>query len=183
VPSANRGRFGETGEAGPLQEFFMIPHTRSPASHGEGVEIPLAINAEMIEARIREMNDAIRLLRELTSRPYGELTKHEILAMRYLVIQLVEAASSACLHLLAAQGERAEGYPECFLRISQKGVVPEGLGSRLASAARLRNLLVHRYWKIDDERVFESVKDGLRDFEEFVRILRGILDSGPMAGR
>jgi len=147
------------------------------------VEISLAINAEMIEARIREINDAVRLLRELTSRPYGQLTRHEILAMRYLVIQLVEAASSACLHLLAAHGERAEGYPECFIRISQQGLMPEGLGSRLASAARLRNLLVHRYWTIDDERVFESVRGGLRDFEEFVRIIRGILDSGPGVGR
>ncbi len=103
--------------------------------------------------------------------------------MRYLVIQLVEAASSACLHLLAAQGERAEGYPECFLRPSQKGMMSDSLASRLASAAKLRNLLVHRYWTIDDERVFEGVREGLRDFEEFVHILRDILDRESRVGR
>ncbi len=144
---------------------------------------PLAVNAEMIEARIREINDAAMLLRELTSRPYGEPTRYDILAMRYLVIQLVEAASSACLHPLAAQGERAEGYPECFLRLSRKGIMSNSLASRLASAARLRNLLVHRYWTIDDERVFESVRERLRDFKEFVRILRGIIDRESRVGR
>ncbi|MEM2127271.1 MAG: HepT-like ribonuclease domain-containing protein [Candidatus Bathyarchaeia archaeon] len=44
--------------------------------------------------------------------------------------------------------------------------------SRLASAARLRNLLVHRYWTIMDERVYESVKKGLKDFEEFISQIR-----------
>lgn len=159
-----------------------MPAAEPPVFRREGVEIPQAINVEMIEARIREINDAIRLLRGLTSKSYGELTRHEILAMRYLVIQLVEAASSACLHLLAARGERAEGYPECFLRMGRIGVMPETLASRLASAARLRNLLVHRYWTIRDDVVFESVREGVKDFEEFILILRGILDRGAGGG-
>ncbi|MEM2893433.1 MAG: HepT-like ribonuclease domain-containing protein [Candidatus Bathyarchaeia archaeon] len=49
---------------------------------------------------------------------------------------------------------------------------PESLTSRLASAARLRKLLVHRYWTIMDERVYESVKKGLKDFEEFISQIR-----------
>lgn len=38
----------------------------------------------------------------------------------------------------------------------------------MASAARLRNLLVHRYWVISDEKVYESVKEGLKDFGVFI---------------
>jgi len=49
------------------------------------------------------------------------------------------------------------------------------LASRLASAARLRNLLVHRYWVILDENVYESVKRGLSDFMEFIRAVREAL--------
>jgi uncharacterized protein YutE (UPF0331/DUF86 family) len=45
----------------------------------------------------------------------------------------------------------------------------------LASAARLRNLLVHRYWVISDERVYESVKSGLKGFEEFITCVRVFL--------
>lgn len=138
------------------------------------------MNVDLIETRIREINDAIQMLRELVGRSFGELDIYERLSIRYLVIQLVEAASSICLHiLLSVFGERAEGFPECFARLGVKGVVPGELAEKLSAAARLRKLLVHRYWLIDDERVYESVKEGLMDFEEFVSHVRRFVDENP----
>ncbi|MFQ6076917.1 MAG: DUF86 domain-containing protein, partial [Candidatus Bathyarchaeia archaeon] len=135
-----------------------------------------SFNEEHVEARIREIHDAIQLLRGLISKGFGELMVHERLSMRYLVIQLVEAASSICMRvLLGFFDERAEGFPECFARLGVKGVIPEGLALRLSSAARLRNLLVHRYWVIADKKVYESVKRGLGDFEGFVGCVREFL--------
>jgi len=137
----------------------------------------MSLNEEHVEARIREVNDAVQMLRDLTAKDFGELTVHERLSMRYLLIQLVEAASSICMRiLLSAFNESAEGFPECFARLGVKGVISESLASRLSSAARLRNLLVHRYWVIVDEKVYESVKRGLRDFEDFVAHVRGFLN-------
>ena len=128
----------------------------------------MEINREVVEARVREVNDAVKLLEEILSKDFEELTVHEKLSMRYLVIQLVEAASSICIQLLNLFNESTEGFPECFIRLGAKGVIPEGLGRSLASAARLRNLLVHRYWVISDEKVYESVKEGLKDFGVFI---------------
>ncbi|MGQ9624989.1 MAG: DUF86 domain-containing protein [Candidatus Bathycorpusculaceae bacterium] len=137
----------------------------------------MSLNKDVIEARIRDINDAIRMLGDLVSRDYVQLTFYERLSIRYLIIQAVEAASSICVQiLLGVFDERAEGFPECFARLSVKGVIPEDLGYRLASAARLRNLLVHRYWVIEDEKVFESVKRGLGDFKEFIEHLRRFLE-------
>jgi len=137
----------------------------------------MSVNEEHVEARIREINDAVQMLRGLTAKGFGELTVHERLSMRYLVIQLVEAASSICMHLLLSVfNERAEGFPECFARLGVKGVIPGDLASRLSSAARLRNLLVHRYWVIVDEKVYESVKRELKDFEGFTLRVREFLE-------
>ena len=134
------------------------------------------VNSDYIEFRIKEMNDAILLLRKLTSREYSDLHVYEKLALRYLVIQLVEAAASICLHiLLNVFNESAESYPECFIRLGERGVIPRGLAEKLASATRLRNLLVHRYWVIVDEKVYESVKEGLRDFQEYIQHVRSLL--------
>jgi len=136
------------------------------------------INVELIEARIREINDAIQILKDLIAKEFDKLTLHEKLSMRYLVIELVEAASSICVHILVnLYNERPEGYPDCFMRLSVKGIISEDLAKKLASAARLRNLLVHRYWFVDDEKVYESVKKGLKDFEEFIICMRSFLRS------
>jgi len=135
----------------------------------------LVVDRDLVEARVREIHDAVRLLEELTARGFEELTLHEKLSMRYLVIQLVEAA--ICVHLLAEGfNERAESYPGCFARLGELGIVPRDLAARLAAAARLRNLLVHRYWAIDDRRVYESVREGLRGFEEFAKLVRKVLE-------
>jgi uncharacterized protein YutE (UPF0331/DUF86 family) len=136
----------------------------------------MPVNEEQIEARIREINDAIEMLRDLVAKDFEELIVYEKLSMRYLLIQSVEAASSICMHiLLGVFNERVEGFPECFTRLGAKGIIPSDLASGLSSAARLRNLLVHRYWVIIDERVYESAKDGLKDFEDFTTHIRKFL--------
>ncbi|MEM0041831.1 MAG: DUF86 domain-containing protein [Candidatus Korarchaeum sp.] len=136
----------------------------------------MSVVDELIESRIREINDAILILRDILAKEFGKLTIYEKLSMRYLVIQLVEASASICLRiLLSFYNETAEGFPHCFERLGSRGVLMEELASRLASAARLRNLLVHRYWSISDERVYESVKKGLGDFEDFIAQVRSFL--------
>lgn len=142
-----------------------------------------SVNEEHIEARIGEINDAVQTLRILTARGFDELTVYERLSMRYLVIQAVESASSICLHILVGSfDERAEGFPECFARLAVKGVIPEALALRMSSAARLRNLLVHRYCVISDEKVYESVGEGLEDFKVFIRHIREFLSGGAIRG-
>ena len=128
----------------------------------------MPLNIELIEARIREINDSIQMLRDLTTKKFRELSTYEKLSIRYLLIQLVEASSSLCTHILINLfNETSEGFPECFIRLGTKRVIPENLAAKLASAARLRNLLVHRYWVIDDEKIYHSVRKGIKDFEDF----------------
>lgn len=138
-----------------------------------------AFDREAVEARIRDINDALGILKGILSKRFEDLTLYDKLSIRYLVIQLVEASASICVRiLLNAYAETPEGFPQCFARLGSKGVLPEDLASRLASAARLRNLLVHRYWAISDEKVYESIKNGLRDFEDFITRVRRFLAEG-----
>ncbi|MFW6111124.1 MAG: type VII toxin-antitoxin system HepT family RNase toxin [Thermoproteota archaeon] len=98
-------------------------------------------------------------------------------SMKYLVIQLVEAAAGVGIRVLSTVfDETAEAYPQCFIRLEERGVVSPDLAHRLAAAARLRNLLVHRYWEIDDQKVYNSVKEGLEDFQEFVKQVRNLME-------
>ncbi|MEM2736656.1 MAG: HepT-like ribonuclease domain-containing protein [Thermoproteota archaeon] len=132
---------------------------------------PAASSNESVEARIREINDAIQLLKSILVKRFEELNIYERLSVRYLIIQMVEASASICIRiLLNAYNETVEGFPQCFTRLSSKNILPEEL------ASRLRNFLVHRYWTISDEKVYESIKNGLKDFEEFIIHIRSFLE-------
>jgi uncharacterized protein YutE (UPF0331/DUF86 family) len=67
-----------------------------------------------------------------------------------------------------------------FPNPAQSHLISEDLAAKLSSAARLRNLIVHRYWIIKDEIVYESVRGGLKDFEDFTLNIRRLLEKGFM---
>ena len=97
-------------------------------------------------------------------------SEEEMYSLRYSVIQAVESMASVCVHLMAkAFGISAEGYADCFQRLGDKGVISNELGTRLAAMARLRNLVVHRYWDVDDARIFVYCREGVKDLREFVK--------------
>lgn len=91
------------------------------------------------------------------------------LALKYLLITLVEAVTDICQHLLAkTKGVACEGYVDCIVKAGAEGIVDPGLANRLRRLADLRNSLVHRYWVIDDERLFEETAANVETIRAFL---------------
>ena len=68
-------------------------------------------------------------------------------------------------------------YADIFLSLKDIGVIDQDLSDRLVMMAKFCNRLVHLYWEISPEKIFEIVQNNLEDFElfekkivEFVRI-------------
>jgi uncharacterized protein YutE (UPF0331/DUF86 family) len=116
------------------------------------------------------MADALRRLREL-----GQLPLDEFLAdfrnpesAKYLLIVATEAAIDICNHIVARRGGRApEDYADCFAILVDLKVISGDLAGRLQQMARFRNLLVHVYWRIDNRRIYEALRNDLRDLDAF----------------
>jgi len=49
--------------------------------------------------------------------------------------------------------------------------------NELVKLVRLRNLLVHRYWVIDDERIYKSVKRDFKAVYSFIERLERFLSN------
>lgn len=52
-------------------------------------------------------------------------------------------------------------------RVLPTGLISESLTKRLQQMARLRNLLVHVYWKIDYSQVYNVIRGNLGDLRAF----------------
>ncbi len=135
------------------------------------------LNVDLIEDRIRDINDSLFALSPIIESDFHDLGTTEHMALRYLIIQLVEAAATICTNMMIVFfNEKPAGFPSCFSRLAQKGMLSTSLGNKFASASRLRNILVHRYWVIDDEKIYELLKSGRQDFLDFIKEIRKILD-------
>ena len=74
------------------------------------------------------------------------------------------------LHILRERCRlEAEGYVQVFRRLTECGVLTVETGEGMARLARLRNLIVHRYWEVDDIRVYTEVRrEGLSLVRRFI---------------
>ena len=74
-------------------------------------------------------------------------------------------------------GAVIEGYVEAMKFLSRIRVVEPEVGEKLVKLARLRNLLVHRYWIVDDERIVREAKgNGIETIREAIRGIRRLIE-------
>lgn len=128
----------------------------------------MPIDIAQTKQRILEILDAKAQLKRLTAKPYEKLTMEQKYAIRYHVIVLAEALGSICM-LVAREGLKQDpmSYSECFSLLDEESVT-EDSAQELTKLVRLRNLLTHRYWIIDDKQVYNSIKNDFKGVDSFL---------------
>lgn len=56
---------------------------------------------------------------------------------------------------------------DVFNKLEEKKIITQKMKNILIGMKGVRNILVHRYGKVEDERIFEILSDKLEDFEKF----------------
>ena len=103
-----------------------------------------------------------------------------VFSVRYLIIQAVEALTDLCQHILArTRGIPCDGYIDCIVKAGEHGIISAALAERLRRLAALRNILVHRYWSIDDARVYVETKANVSDLTTFIDTIEALVRTLP----
>jgi uncharacterized protein YutE (UPF0331/DUF86 family) len=128
----------------------------------------MPVDVSQIKQRLTEVLEAKAELKKLTIKAYEKLDMNEKYAIRYHVIVLAEALGNVCLHV-AKEDLRQEplSYSECFRLLDDEGI-SDNCAKELTKLIRLRNLLTHRYWIIDDYQVYNSIKNDFSGVDSFL---------------
>lgn len=139
------------------------------------------VDTGRLAALLDRMSEELQELGQLANRSPHELAEDALAlpAAKYRLIVVIEAAIDAGEHIIASEGLRASlSYADVFAVLAEAGWVEPGPAAALQDAARLRNLLVHGYARVDDRRVVEALRRGLGDLHGFrVAIARRALDT------
>ena len=93
-------------------------------------------------------------------------------SVKYLFVVAAEIAIDVGQHIIAAEGLPApRTFAEVFHNLGQSDWLPDELATTFADIARFRNLLVHGYAEVDDDRVVAILHERLDDFAAFRRHL------------
>lgn len=86
--------------------------------------------------------------------------------------QAIQACIDLAAHACVDDGLGAPSGPaEAFALLARAGRIAPELSSRLAGAAGLRNLIVHRYSEIDSHETLTVLRENLDDLRAFVSAL------------
>ena len=133
----------------------------------------MPVDVNQLKQRITEVLDAKAELKRLTLKSYAKLSLDEKYAVRYHVIVLAEALGGICLHIAKEDlGQEPLSYAECFRLLDEEGLCGD-CAKDLSALVRLRNLLTHRYWIVDDEQVYNSIKN---DFKGVDKVMESVQD-------
>jgi len=130
------------------------------------------VDRDRIARLLEEIKRSLRVIETVISQSMDEFLAdvRNRYTLRLSVVEIVEAAASIGLHILREQfGEDAEGYVSVFRALIERGVLPSDVGEGMIRLVRLRNLIVHRYWEVNDVRLYKEIKDeGVKLVKRFI---------------
>jgi uncharacterized protein YutE (UPF0331/DUF86 family) len=69
-----------------------------------------------------------------------------------------------------------EDEDDIIKKLADAGLITKNLSAKIREMKGFRNLLVHRYGKMDDLWAYKDIKKGIKDFEIFQTEIRKILE-------
>ena len=125
-----------------------------------------------------DFDEALGKLKRLAEHSHREFFEHyeKIDSAKYNFIVTIESLIDICNRIIAKQKLGSpEDYADVVRLMKGKGVIEETLAQRLIQMVKFRNMLVHVYWKIENDKVYQYLTENLEDFESFKKAIRAYL--------
>ena len=130
----------------------------------------MKVSKEYISRLASEVRSSITFILRVVEKPFEDISEAEKYAIRYHLITIAEALTSIALHVCRnVLNQRPETPIHAFKLLVEGKVISNEVFMELSKFIGLRNLLVHRYWVINDENIYESIKGDFKCVEEFLK--------------
>jgi uncharacterized protein YutE (UPF0331/DUF86 family) len=132
------------------------------------------ISNEVINAMIDLIEENLRLIKEIKMQGFESFSNNfrDIQAAKHSLQESIEACLDIGSHIIAEKGfRRADDYKDIYKVLEEERIIDLVLSAKLQEMAQFRNLLVHRYGKIDTKRIFIIMSEDINDINQFVNTI------------
>jgi uncharacterized protein YutE (UPF0331/DUF86 family) len=129
---------------------------------------------ERIKEHLKHLNKYYLLLADIRKKDYKDFEKDAIL--QGSSEQFLQLAIESCLNIgnrlislyqFQKPVSTPETYADIFREMQRLGVIEDEFSKRLVNMAKFRNRLVHLYWELDLEAMYQFLQSNLNDFNRF----------------
>lgn len=130
------------------------------------------IDIELVRRKLSRLNMYLEKLKPISQKNLEEYKSEFYLksSAERLIQLIVECAIDINNHVVVETNNRPpEDYSVSFIRASDVGLISRDLAEKLKGSAGMRNILVHEYMDIDDEKVYNVLSLAINDYKEYLK--------------
>ncbi len=132
------------------------------------------IDRDKVRQKIFFMEENLRLLKEMGCLSLDEFKENHFYfpaSVRCLQVA-IEAMIDIASHIVAKlRLGMLKNYSDAFEILGKNDIVPKDFLPVLIKMVRFRNRVVHLYDTVDEDEVYNIIKNNLGDFERFISII------------
>ena len=137
------------------------------------------MRGNMIRTKIKEMDESITLIKKHLPDTFEEFSNLGLVKdgiykrLEFCIESVLDICAVINTDLKLGVPESDENILDNLIR---NNIISDELGGSLKSMKGFRNILVHRYGRINDEMVFSIMKENLHDFYRFIEVIENFIE-------
>lgn len=126
---------------------------------------------DLITAELAKLRELAKLSRD---EYLGDYTK--FYTGQRIIEKIVGAAIDINIAVIVLKGEKIpDTYYDSFLVAGRLGVFPSAFAEKIADSARLRNKIIHEYEDIDEQKIYDSLREAIIQYTKYVKYIQEFL--------
>ena len=137
------------------------------------------MRADIIRIKIKEMDESITLIKKHLPDTFEEFSNLGLVKdgiykrLEFCIESVLDICAVINTDLKLGVPESDENILDNLIR---NNIISDEVGCSLKSMKGFRNILVHRYGRINDEMAFSIVKENLHDFYRFIEVIENFIE-------
>ncbi|WP_456422185.1 type VII toxin-antitoxin system HepT family RNase toxin [Thermococcus sp.] len=134
---------------------------------------------ELIRSKMEEILESLRLIEENLPDDFEDFESLGIIKdgiykrVEFAIQNVIDICAIINSDLRLTMPEREE---DIFESLARAGIIPKEMVHKLRLMKGFRNILVHRYGRINDRLAFEFLHNHLDDIYEFIELIENLLE-------
>lgn len=137
------------------------------------------VRKDLVAARLEKLRNYLKTLKAIRKFDLTTFKKDVFIhatAERYLHLS-IECLLDVGNHIIADRGYRKpDTYAEIFEVLVEEKLISTQLLKELEGMAAFRNILVHDYFRLDLDQVYEIIHDRLKSLEKVAKIYAALME-------
>ena len=136
------------------------------------------IDKELIKNKMADVQGYFKELHPILKEESRDIIENNLKlhTVERLFQLIVDTAIDINTHIIAESGFNIpDDYQSTFIVLGENKVLPMNFAVKIAPSVGLRNLIIHRYGRVDFKRMIDDIENEISDYLEYLKFIDSFL--------